>query len=686
MKKFISVIAFFLLSQYLFSQNHTPMAVNDYVTTFRGHAIVNVLVNDYDVDGDTIKIFTYSIPYHGTILKILGNFFEYNASPTFMGGRDSVKYSIRDGGTPNLADTGWIFFNVDNPLSFDSVANNNINAGVNADGLLFAIRTPTFQPSHWNFGQKFEVPKGSGIFSIFSGSFWIGGIDSDDSLHVAADLYHYYGEDFWPGPVSAIYDSMYDYKFKRLWKITKSEIDYHITHCWQSNYTPAKCIIDWPANGDVTKGQSAIIAPFFDNNDDGIYDPYSGDYPLIKGDECVFFLFNDDRFLHTDSDGKKLGVEVRAMLYAFDCPKDSALWNTVFLNFKIVNRSSRTYHNTYIGTFFDNELGFGSDDLIGCDVKRGSYYCYNGDDYDETSMGEIGYGKNPPAQSVTVLGGPFIYKDGIDNPSGNCDEGINGLNFGNNIIDDERYGLSVSGTFWGTGGYDGMTVPRTSSDFYNYLQGYWKDSIQMHYWGNGHPIASGNGPVCRYIFPGNSDPCNYGTWGINPGGIEPWTEEQSGNQPYQRRSYGSSGPFTFSPGNKEELDLAFVFGRNFADSNAKAAITILQQRIDSIRSYFINDLTPCGEKFSGYKPNIINSQFLYVYPNPSSNAVIIEFAPGSYTHLQIYDMLGNLLISEPIVEPRKHSIDISNFRSGVYFIKVDDGNIQVIKKIIKIKQ
>ena len=74
MKKFISVIAFFLLSQYLFSQNHTPMAVNDYVTTFRGHAIVNVLVNDYDVDGDTIKIFTYSIPYHGTILKILGNF------------------------------------------------------------------------------------------------------------------------------------------------------------------------------------------------------------------------------------------------------------------------------------------------------------------------------------------------------------------------------------------------------------------------------------------------------------------------------------------------------------------------------------------------------------------------------------------------------------------------------------
>jgi len=36
-------------------------------------------------------------------------------------------------------------------------------------------------------------------------------------------------------------------------------------------------------------GQSEKIAPFYDNNNDGIYDPMAGDYPQIKGDQALFF-------------------------------------------------------------------------------------------------------------------------------------------------------------------------------------------------------------------------------------------------------------------------------------------------------------------------------------------------------------------------------------------------------------
>ncbi|MEI6852960.1 MAG: T9SS type A sorting domain-containing protein [Bacteroidota bacterium] len=673
-------LQFFCLS--VFSQNNAPTAVTDYVVTKRGHAIFNILANDFDIDGDSIYVFQCYQPLHGTIKKIATGVFEYNAFPDFRGGIDSLKYWIRDTHTPPNNSFGKVIFTVDNTLTYDSVSNNNICAGVNASGLLFSY-CRVLAPYNTNFYPSFKVPKNSGINSIFSGNLWLGGLDSEDSLHMAANMYTYYGSDFWAGPVSDVYDSLYDFKYNRLWKITKADIDYHIAHCWQPNYIPSQRLIDWPGNGDVSHGQSGIIAPFYDNNHDGIYDPYSGDYPLIKGDEAVFFVYNDDRYPHMETGGKKLGIEVRAMLYAFDCPSDSALWNTMFLHFTIINQSSEIYHDTYVGTFINNDLGYPLDDYLGCDVQRGSFYSYNGLNNDLTQGGWNGYGKNPPAQSVTVLGGPFIDADGIDNPAGNCDESVNGLNFGNNIIDDERYGLSFSGNFFGQGGYDGITVPEEAPDYYNYLHGFWKDSIQFLYWGIGNPNAGGTGPVCRYLYPDNSDPCHYGTWGIDPGGTEPWTEKQANNPPYDRRSYGSSGPFTFKPGDIEEYDLAFVFGRNFTDSNATAAIPVMQLRIDSVRSYFIKDKTPCGGNFSGYKPAIDNPAFLYVYPNPTNSSITLEYAPGTYTQLVMFDILGNVLLSQTLTELRTHLIDLSVFRSGMYFLRVDDGVNYTIKKIIK---
>ncbi len=685
MKKTFAFIVFLLLSVFLFSQtNHAPTAVDDYATTTRGHVIVNVLANDFDVDGDSIALFyCYPTPHHGTINIVQGKI-EYTANSNYLGGMDTLRYVIRDfGHDTTKSAAGRLILIVDNTLFAGSVDINNINAAVNANGSLFSYKIPNHSSSVWNYYPKFEVPKGSGKNSMFCGNFWIGGIDNSDSLHVAALMYECEGSDFWAGPISNVYDSAYDYKYKRLWKITKADIDYHIAHCWDVNYTPIQAILDWPGNGDVSKGQSAIIAPFYDRNGDGIYDPNSGDYPLIKGDEAVFFVFNDDRLPHTETGGTKLGVEVQAMLYAFDCPTDSALWNAIFVSYKIINRSANTYHDAYVGFFSDNEIGYGYDDYVACDVQRGSFYSYNGVDRDGSGS-SISYGYFPPAQSVTVLGGPFIDPDDIDNPAGNCDEGINGLNFGNNIIDDERYGLSFSGMINGTGGFDAITYPYTALQYYYYLKGYWKDGVQKHYWGNGHPQAGGTGPVCRYSFPGTSDPCNYGTWGVDPGGTEPWTEEQAGNSPYDRRSHGSSGPFTFYPGQVEYLDLAFVNGRNFADSSAKAAIPVMQTRIDSVRSYFIKDKTPCGGRFSGYKPTVETPGFLYVYPNPTNGSIWLEYAPGSFTHFIMFDIIGNVIMSGAISETRKHQIDVSALRSGMYFLSVDDGVNITIRKIIKV--
>ena len=55
-----------------------------------------------------------------------------------------------------------------------------------------------------------------------------------------------------------------------------------------------------------------------------------------------------------------------------------------FYNYQLVNRSSFALLNTYMTVWTDADLGYYSDDYIGCDVKRGLGYIYNADAFDET--------------------------------------------------------------------------------------------------------------------------------------------------------------------------------------------------------------------------------------------------------------------------------------------------------------
>ena len=82
MKKTIQFVLILILALPVFSQNNPPTAVNDYAVTTRGHVIVDVLANDYDVDGDSIYLFRVYTPHHGTIRKLPDQKIEYSAFPS----------------------------------------------------------------------------------------------------------------------------------------------------------------------------------------------------------------------------------------------------------------------------------------------------------------------------------------------------------------------------------------------------------------------------------------------------------------------------------------------------------------------------------------------------------------------------------------------------------------------------
>ena len=55
----------------------------------------------------------------------------------------------------------------------------------------------------WDLSQGiYEVPKGSGKHSVFNGSLWLGAIDDENNLKVAAQSYRQGGSDFWAGPIN----------------------------------------------------------------------------------------------------------------------------------------------------------------------------------------------------------------------------------------------------------------------------------------------------------------------------------------------------------------------------------------------------------------------------------------------------------------------------------------------------
>ena len=115
------------------------------------------------------------------------------------------------------------------------------------------------------------------------------------------------------------------------------------------------------------------------------------------------------------------------------------------------------------------------------------------------------------------------------------------------------------------------------------MKGIWKDSTNFSYGGNGHISGGAYGPECKFIYPGLSDSINLGTDCQIPSGPIDWTMETTGFEPDDVWGGISSGPFTFEPGEKQELDFAYVFGRDYVNPDPHAAIDVMNERIDIIR-------------------------------------------------------------------------------------------------------
>jgi hypothetical protein len=459
---------------------------------------------------------------------------------------------------------------------------------------------------------RYEVPKGSGKHSLYAGSLWMGGIEAEtNTLKMAAVRFRQVGNDYWPGPLtenSASVDAETCSFYDRHFKITRAEVEEFAA--WYSCYSDPDCneavmfpdygisdvpasIKNWPGNGNTALGENAYLAPYVDFNQDGYYDWQDGDYPFydlnneidcqtdrrshLYGDETLWWVFNDKGNIHTETGGQEIGMEVRAQAFAF--ATNDEINDMTFYNYELINRGSFTLNQTYFAQWVDADLGFAQDDYVGCDVLRGLGYCYNGTASDGTG-GPGQYGLQPPAVGVDFFEGPFQDNDGIDNAYGIDDgQAINGLGYGDGIIDNERFGMRRFMYHNNDGSVTGD--PELAVHYYNLMRGIWKDGTQMSYGGNGH----GGTTPADFMFPGNSDlEYSWGTDGIDQ---QPWSEETVNNTPYDRRFLQSAGPFTLEPGEPNYITVGVVWARA-SSGGPMASVEKLRLVDDKAQALFEN--------------------------------------------------------------------------------------------------
>lgn len=486
-------------------------------------------------------------------------------------------------------------------------------------------------------GPVFNIPKNSLKSTIFTATLWMGGIDQNDSLHFAGERFNQDGNDFWPGPHSNSIEA-YDTekrKWAKVWKISKAQIDYHRENWYKSDYVPEPVILSWPAHGNAALGQMGLIAPYMDMQANGVYEPLDGDYPVIRGDQALYFVYNDDKAEHTESQGGKIGVEIHGMAYAFNRPDSDALNHCVFINYQVINRSDNQYKDFYMAKYADYYIGFGFDNYVGCDTILNSIFGFNGDAVDGHGEPET-YGENPPAQAVTFLNKPLTSHLFFINCSAgpNCD-------------------------------------PSLYYDYYNYMRAKWRDSTPIRYGGNGHVSGQGTTEVeTNFMFSG--DPV------ANTG----WTDPSAGNPPGDRRGVGSVYIGDFAPNERICLDVAYVYGRAVEGGNLQSVAT-MKDNIREVQAFYDSqfdgdciDLIPTD--VSEY---ITPKDHLHVFPNPSTGQLTVQLDGKQEFEVQVYNNIGQLLITKTTFADKLY-INLSNYQDGLYILKVITKNEILTAKIL----
>lgn len=478
---------------------------------------------------------------------------------------------------------------------------------------------PPFSNTLGSRAAGFGFPKNALTYSAFVADFMFVGRDSATHGFKSTPIPYLF--EWNAGPVNSAYGLNKSYMVK----IKKQEVIDHISNYNQPGYQMPASIRNWPAVGDSSLGIPTDLAPFADVNQNACYDPANGDYPIMKGDEAIYWIRHN-----ADSN---LLLEYHYMLYAYNNPQYQELNQAQFLECRIVNRGADFYDSAKVGFYFDGDLGNPADDYVGCDSANNIAYFYNGDNFDEGVSGQTGYGANSPAVGIKFL----------------SDSMTNMVYF--------NIGSGQNGD------------PVTSIQRWNYLNSRWKNGSPVLYGGNGlNSLAVTNQPT-THMYTG--DPYN------NTG----WTERDPGpgensNSPGDRRLLAAMDHFQFRPGESKVVEMVMAYGRkgsvNTHWENVPEMLRVLNSIEDfwdtlSVQSGVYGQNYDCPDPV-GLADRKLDEAKFSVYPNPASSQLILE-AEVPMERVQFFSLSGGL-VKDLQLNTSRANLDVSEMNNGLYLIRI----------------
>lgn len=474
---------------------------------------------------------------------------------------------------------------------------------------------------------------------------WIGGRTESGALKLAATTYGIGGSDFFSGPLkkNGETNEFLMNKYNRVWSVSKELIDAHIAvvNNTGQNKNVADPIKNWPVY-EVDGSDTIRMAPYEDVNKNGFYDPEFGDYPKIKGHECIFWVMNDNGW-HGESNGEPLKVQVNGMAYNYDCKAkmsdslDYYLQHAAFIEYQILYKGTEKLKDVYVGQFVDVDLGYYKDDALGSAPIYQTAFIGNADANDS---GEAGTGINPGAVAVTILKGPLAQiNDGRDNDNDGIKDEMN-----------EECLMSGMGTY--SNNSDPISGdPNNDFEYYNVLKSLFKNGDSRY-----KKTSTGFNPV-RHFFSHGMDP-DYP--GLN------WTKQDRDSffGSLDQLMLLTAGAFELNPGDEVPFHTVHYYVRNSKDSNQLPTIINGSKKLKSVyNGSYIPDCWMLSSEIIKKQ----NPPMLKISPNPSSGEVQIGSTING-KNLLVRDVQGRIILSKQ--SPTLQStINTSPWLPGLYIVE-----------------
>lgn len=492
---------------------------------------------------------------------------------------------------------------------------------------------------------------------------WIGSQNSNDDLKLSVATY--YENDFSASPAfiennPPTFECLF---YNQIWKVTGEEIALHLSD-FNDNGTVDQPIenvyaypgsqnpffLDW--NGFDLPNTTQEMAPFFDQNNDGIYNPAEGDFPLPEGVsemnipmEMAWSVSNDAQDNYEDSGVDSLMIELHSTMWSFFCEDDPLLDYSIFHSHKIINRGDELLDSVVVGYSARTNLGCQVDDFIGCIPEQNTYYHYNRDEFDGSvgcicSGGVATYCGSPPVQAISFLNremSSFMFH-----------------------YEDNNQGSPYSNR------------PELPFDFWNLMNSQWTGT-PLTFGENGINPAN---PTTNFAFPDHpNDPQGWSM--ITSDSLLP-----ASNTSAPLNSIASISIGDLAPGQSERIDMVYTFYSSDSLNNLESVnlvyenTPLLQQKHDN--NYDLN----CGVTVST-EDVFFEENEIQIFPNPTADILNIKMKNPSQASISIFDIYGKRVLEKMEVDQNEIQLSTSNFSKGIYFLKIEMEGKELVKKFIK---